>query len=153
MAGVLVLRLNSRLLEISPSWRSRSSTTITKLTLFIVFSLFLNIILLAHISIPLGSPWRYNIIAQETNDWKMPDYEEAQDWNTISNGQTLPTTAITTYYRKTVTYKYPLNNFALFEVGVFTRGAFIISVDGNEVFRWGIKKYVLLFKCYRVLVM
>lgn len=113
----------------------------------------MNIILLAHISIPLGSPWRYNIIAQETNDWKMPDYEEAQDWNTISNGQTLPTTAITTYYRKTVTYKYPLNNFALFEVGVFTRGAFIISVDGNEVFRWGIKKYVLLFKCYRVLVM
>ena len=85
---------------------------------------------------------RYNIELVMNNSGKL-DFLQGQSFDCLEIFNT----------KKTVTYKYPLNNFALFEVGVFTRGAFIISVDGNEVFRWGIKKYVLLFKCYRVLVM
>ncbi|KAK8803550.1 hypothetical protein WA158_001244 [Blastocystis sp. Blastoise] len=92
-----------------------------------------------HIS--LNSEWRYTEEFQENTLWTLSSYDESE-WKPLSSATNRTQNRITTYIRRNVQFSIPLVNFASFELGLYTRGAIVIFINGVEVFRVGIKDEV-----------
>ncbi|KAK8802061.1 hypothetical protein WA158_006456 [Blastocystis sp. Blastoise] len=85
-------------------------------------------------SLPKSSQWKYSTAVQSDSSWTQSTYD-VTSWSSYSSGSfPAPQSAITRYYRTTITLP-DLSNFATFELGINAKEGMIVYINGQELNR------------------